>query len=112
MRPSRRTCCSPPRTPVGSRAGIASPTLTAGDSYHLAIRTAFDTDPNLVGATTIGPFSAGERIDEQSRSRTVSGPLSCTTYYFRITANNQFGTTLGNIGRSTRRAGPTSSRSP
>ena len=57
----------------------------------------YGTDPGLAGATTLGPFSAGTLVTEQARSRDVAGLTKCTTYYFRISASNSFGTTDGAI---------------
>lgn len=57
----------------------------------------YGTDPGLAGATTLGPFPAGTLVTEQARSRDIAGLTKCTTYRFRISATNSFGTTDGAI---------------
>lgn len=42
-----------------------------------------------------GPHPAGDRIDDQPRSRPVTGLTACTTYFFRIEATNARGTGTG-----------------
>ncbi len=87
-------------TPVAPAVPSCSATLNGRtNAQGLASTYSFQygTDPALVGATTVGPFDAGDGIDLQPRSRAVGALLSCTTYYFRITAANVVGPASGAI---------------
>ena len=57
----------------------------------------YGTDPNLAGATTIGPFNGGQLTTSVSRPRGIDGLTPCTTYFFRIAAENQEGSAQGLI---------------
>lgn len=57
----------------------------------------YGTDPELAGATTIGPFNAGTLTTFVDRSRPITGLAGCTDYYFRIRATNAQGSDSGSI---------------
>ncbi len=95
--PATNITCTTPTPPA---APVCSATLngrTNAQGLPSTYSFRYGTDPTLAGATVIGPFSAGERIDEQPRSRTVTGLAACTTYYFRIEATNRVGPAQGAI---------------
>ena len=103
--PATNITCTTPMAPAVPSCSATLNGRTNAQGRASEYRFRYGTSPTLAASTLAAPtdtattadFSAGDGIDEQPRSRTVGGLLSCRTYYFRIEAFNSQGPANGNI---------------
>ena len=95
--PATDISCTAPAPPATPTCGATLNGRTNAQGLPSTYSFRYGTDQNLAGATVIGPFNAGTKTDLQERSRAITGLAACTTYFFRIEATNQFGTSVGQI---------------